>query len=163
MLRKSGYHRHFTTEGTLNLPLADVASAALMAPMKAGLRIATGAEFVEFGSCATPVQLQRAESGAREILPLGQPIEHEPWHGYRPCAFRTCCQWSDGLPRHRGMWFNIGHGHQGFTLGLTTAELLAELFAGTPRDVDLLEKLSPRRLPGLSLPGQTCFTPPPGQ
>jgi D-amino-acid dehydrogenase len=162
MLRKSGYHRHFTTEGTLNLPLADVASAALMAPMKAGLRIATGAELVEFGSCATPVQLQRAEAGAREILPLGQPIEHEPWHGYRPCP-PDMLPVIRRAPRHRGMWFNIGHGHQGFTLGLTTAELLAELFAGTPRDVDLLEKLSPRRLPGLSLPGQTCFTPPPGQ
>jgi D-amino-acid dehydrogenase len=28
------------------------------------------------------------------------------------------------------MWLNFGHGHQGFTLGPTTAALLAEKMAG---------------------------------
>jgi D-amino-acid dehydrogenase len=32
-------------------------------------------------------------------------------------------------PLHPGLWFNFGHGHQGFTLGPTTGELLAETMA----------------------------------
>jgi D-amino-acid dehydrogenase len=35
-------------------------------------------------------------------------------------------------PRHDGLWFNFGHGHQGFTLGPTTAGLLAEAMLGNP-------------------------------
>lgn len=30
-------------------------------------------------------------------------------------------------PNHKGLWFNFGHGHQGFTLGPTTAILRANM------------------------------------
>ena len=33
-------------------------------------------------------------------------------------------------PRHAGLWMNFGHGHQGFTLGPTTGNLLAQMVAG---------------------------------
>lgn len=39
-------------------------------------------------------------------------------------------------PRHPGLWFNLGHGHQGFTLGPVSGRLLAELVDGAPTVVD---------------------------
>ena len=39
-------------------------------------------------------------------------------------------------PRHRGLWFNFGHAHQGFTLGPVSGRLLAELIDGEAPLVD---------------------------
>ncbi len=39
-------------------------------------------------------------------------------------------------PRHRGLWFHFGHGHQGFTLGPASARLLAERMCGQTPYVD---------------------------
>ena len=39
-------------------------------------------------------------------------------------------RWIGAAPRHKGLWFNFGHGHQGFTLGPAGARLLADLMEG---------------------------------
>jgi D-amino-acid dehydrogenase len=39
--------------------------------------------------------------------------------------------------RHKGLWFNFGHGHQGFTLGPATGRILAELMNGEPANIDV--------------------------
>jgi len=39
-------------------------------------------------------------------------------------------------PKHRGLWMNFGHGHQGFTLGPTTGRLLAEMMSGEQPFID---------------------------
>lgn len=76
-----------------------------------------------------PSQLNLAVAAARGLFDLGEAVEATPWRGVRPCM-------PDMLPvigpasRHRGLWFNFGHGHQGFTLGPTTAALLAEAMTG---------------------------------
>jgi D-amino-acid dehydrogenase len=36
-------------------------------------------------------------------------------------------------PRHKGLWLNFGHGHQGFTLGPTTGRMLAGELAGNEK------------------------------
>jgi D-amino-acid dehydrogenase len=75
------------------------------------------------------VQLARVEPLARQIFPLGERLEAEAWLGRRPCL-------PDMLPvigpgyRHRGLWFNFGHHHLGFTLGPVTGRLLAEMLTG---------------------------------
>ena len=78
---------------------------------------------------ARPIQLERAEQAAREIVDLGSAVDAEPWSGVRPCM-------PDMLPvigpaaKHKGLWMHFGHGHQGFTLGPATGRLLAELMTG---------------------------------
>lgn len=129
LVRKRGYHRHYRGNSTLRLPLVDKANGYAMAPMARGLRLTTGAEFTGRDAPPTPVQLRRAETAARELLALGEPVEADPWFGTRPCM-------PDMLPvvghasRHRGLWMNFGHGHQGFTLGPITGRLVAELMSG---------------------------------
>ncbi len=44
------------------------------------------------------------------------------------------------ITQARDLWVNFGHGHQGFTLGPTTAELLAEAIDGAP---PVLTELAP--------------------
>lgn len=129
MVRKRGYHMHYKTEAPLNVPLMDVANGYVLAPMLKGMRITTGAELTKEASLAAPVQLRRAHRAANEILPLGSPVENAPWSGTRPCMPDMLPVIGEA-PKHKGLWFHFGHGHQGFTLGPATGRMLAELMTG---------------------------------
>lgn len=132
---KRGYHQHFHAPQSLNQPMLDAERGYVLAPMAHGLRLTTGAEFAPLDAAPTPVQLKKAQGSAREIVNLGEPLQTPPWLGARPCT-------SDMLPvigaapRHTGLWFNFGHGHQGFTLGPVTGRLLANLISGEPTAFD---------------------------
>lgn len=154
MVGKRGYHMHFehppTAPGgspgrTLCLPVIDADFGAVYAPMRAGLRIATGADLSSGAARSRPRQLERAQAAARELLDIGAPIEEAAWSGVRPCM-ADMLPMVGAAPRHRGLWFNFGHGHQGFTLGPTTGELLAGAMAGDPAPEALPLSPSLRRL-----------------
>lgn len=132
---KRGYHRHYNQGAALTLPMLDIEQGVMLAPMKRGTRITTGAEFAAHEAPATPVQLLRAERTARALLDLGEPVEEAPWMGARPCTV-DMKPVIGAAPRHRGLWFNFGHAHQGFTLGPVSGRLLAELIGGEAPVVD---------------------------
>lgn len=128
---KRGYHRHYQTGAGPNLAFVDADNGAVLAPMQAGLRITTGAEIARPDAAPDPVQLTHALQAARELFVIGDAVEPAAWMGTRPCM-------PDMLPlvgaiaQAKGLWANFGHGHQGFTLGPTTAELLAATMSGDP-------------------------------
>jgi D-amino-acid dehydrogenase len=127
---KRGYHRHFRPIGKamLSRPVVDVENGYLVTPMEAGIRVTTGIEFADRDAPPTPVQIDRVLPLARQIFPLGEPIG-DIWLGRRP-------SFPDALPvicpaeRHKGLWFDFGHGHLGFTLGPPSGRLLADLITG---------------------------------
>ena len=129
MVRKRGYHRHFAGGAKLDLPLQDPAFGYVMVPMVKGLRITTGAELSGPQVSPKPIQLVRAEMTARKLLDLGTAVETEPWSGVRPCM-PDMLPVVGPAPRHKGLWMNFGHGHQGLTLGPATGRLLAEAMTG---------------------------------
>jgi D-amino-acid dehydrogenase len=131
LLMKRGYHVHFDTKAniSLNHPLVDVDGGFLLAPMSQGIRLTTGIEFARRDSLPTPIQLDRTEPFARQILPLGHRIETTPWMGSRPCLPDMRPVIGRGA-RHKGLWFAFGHNHHGFTLGPVTGRLLAEMITG---------------------------------
>ena len=129
MVRKRGYHMHYHSDTPLNVPLMDMANGYVLAPMLKGMRITTGAELTKEASLAAPVQLKRAHKAASEIIPLGSPVENAPWSGTRPCMPDMLPVIGEA-PKHKGLWFHFGHGHQGFTLGPATGRMLAELMTG---------------------------------
>jgi len=129
MVRKRGYHRHFSGGGKLNLPLHDPEMGYVMAPMSKGLRITSGAELAGPSKSAQPRQLERAEQAARRLVDLGTAVEAEPWSGVRPCM-PDMLPVVGPAPKHKGLWMHFGHGHHGLTLGPTTGRLLAELMSG---------------------------------
>ncbi len=132
---KRGYHRHYAGAAGPRLPLYDVGRGLVIAPMRQGVRVTTGAEFARRDAPSTPWQSGRAEAHARDLLDLAEPVEARPWMGARPCTADmkpVIC----AAPRHEGLWFNFGHAHQGFTLGPVSGRLLAELMDGEAPLVD---------------------------
>src|SRR3984893_18869775 len=71
---KRGYHLHFKLEGNAGLTRPVASNGFLLAPMRRGIRLTTGAEFARPLAEPTPVQLRRAEPIARTLLSLGDVV-----------------------------------------------------------------------------------------
>lgn len=134
---KRGYHRHFKPAGNKGLarPVLDAEVGYLVAPMEQGLRLTTGAEFADRDAPATPVQFDRLMPKARELFPLGAPVEAEPWMGRRPC-FSDSMPVIGRAPGQPGLWLDYGHAHWGLTLGPVAGRLLAEMMTGKTPFID---------------------------
>lgn len=134
---KRGYHVHFEIDAAASLthPVVDVDGGFVLAPMAKGVRLTTGVEFASRGRRPNPVQLDRTEPLAREIFPIRQRIETQPWMGSRPCLPDMRPVIGPGS-RHKGLWFAFGHNHHGLTLGPVTGRLLAEMMTGEPTFTD---------------------------
>ncbi len=141
MVRKRGYHLHRRAVAPPRRPVVDGDLGAVYAPMRAGLRILTGAELAAPEAPPTPRQLRRAEAAAAELFELEEAGEAEPWLGTRPCL-PDMLPLAGRAPGQDGLWLHFGHGHQGFTLGPATAEVLARAMEGA-RDA-MTEALDPR-------------------
>jgi D-amino-acid dehydrogenase len=134
---KRGYHMHYRAAGhaRLNHPVLDTERGYFLAPMQRGIRLTTGAEFAMRDAIKTPVQLGRAEPIARDLFPLAERLDTEPWMGARPCT-PDMLPILGAAPKHRNLWFAFGHAHHGLTLGPVTGRLIAELVTGEPPVVD---------------------------
>jgi len=134
---KRGYHMHYRAAGEakLNHPVLDVERGYFLGPMRRGMRLTTGAEFALRDALPTPVQLGRAEPIARELFPLAERLDAEPWMGSRPCT-PDMLPVIGPAPRHRNLWFAFGHAHHGLTLGAVTGRLVAEMATGEAPFVD---------------------------
>ncbi len=132
---KRGYHRHFHSARSPRIPVYVAGRGFVIAPMRQGVRITTGAEFAFLDAPPTPRQLALVARLASELVELGSPVEVEPWIGARPCTV-DMLPVIGRAPNHRNVWFNFGHGHQGFTLGPASGRLLAEMIDGVRPFVD---------------------------
>jgi D-amino-acid dehydrogenase len=134
---KRGYHMHYRAAGEARLhhPLLDTERGYFLAPMRQGIRLTTGAEFAMRDAIKTPVQLGRAEPIARDLFPLAERLDTEPWMGARPCT-PDMLPIIGKAPRHANLWFAFGHAHHGLTLGAVTGRLLAEMITGATPFVD---------------------------
>jgi len=135
---KRGYHMHYGARdgAKLNGWLMDAERGYLLAPMNQGIRLTTGAEFALRDAPKTPIQLARAEAIARQVFPLGERLDKEPWMGARPCT-PDMMPVIGKAPRHRGLWFAFGHAHHGLTLGPVTGRVLAETMTGEKPVIDI--------------------------
>jgi len=134
---KRGYHMHYRAAGkaTLNHPILDTERGYMLAPMLRGIRLTTGAEFALRDPIRTPVQLGRAEPIARELFPLAERLDNEPWMGARPCT-PDMMPIIGKAPRHANLWFAFGHAHHGLTLGPVTGRLIGEMITGETPFID---------------------------
>jgi D-amino-acid dehydrogenase len=134
---KRGYHMHYRAAGAakLNTPMLDTERGYFLAPMRRGIRLTTGAEFALRDAIRTPVQLGRAEPIARDLFPLAERLDNEPWMGARPCT-PDMLPVIGRAPRHASLWFAFGHAHHGLTLGAVTGRLVAEMVSGETPFVD---------------------------
>lgn len=135
---KRGYHMHYKpAEGAaLNHLLLDAEVGYVIAPMARGIRLTTGAEFNLRDAAPTPIQLGKAEAAAKEVFPLGERVDPQPWKGARPCT-PDMMPIISKAPKHEGLYAGIGHAHHGFTLGPATGELLAQMMTGEATAIDV--------------------------
>ena len=134
---KRGYHKHYAPRGNqgLNRPVLDLEKGYMVVPMALGLRLTTGAEFARLEDPPSSAHIDRLEPFAREMFPIGEARETEPWLGRRPCLpdMRPIIGPFPGKP---GLWLDFGHQHLGLTLGPISGRLLAEMIAGETPFVD---------------------------
>ena len=137
LIPKRGYHVHYAPmpDRPLHSTVIDGDHGFVVAPMKDGLRLTTGAELAWPQAPRTPGQLGAAERVARQDFPLGERVEAEPWMGTRPCLPDMKPVFGP-VPAVDRLWCAFGHGHQGFTLGPITGELLAAMMVGDAPSVD---------------------------
>ncbi|PID63182.1 MAG: amino acid dehydrogenase [Gammaproteobacteria bacterium] len=147
---KRGYHRHFEDQATtpLNLPIIDAEAGFVLSPMKRGIRLLTGAELALRDAPPDHGQLRAVEHEARRWYPLGKTIDETPWLGARPCL-PDMKPMIGPVAGRRGLWLATGHGHQGFTLGPITGQLLAAQMNGETPRIDLAP-FSPARFGNLT-------------
>lgn len=134
---KRGYHMNYRAAGEarLNLPILDVERGYFLGPMRRGIRLTTGAEFALRDAPRTPVQLARAEPIARDLFPLAERLDVEPWMGARPCT-PDMLPVIGPAPSHANLWFAFGHAHHGLTLAAVTGRMIAEMATGETPFVD---------------------------
>lgn len=117
---------------SLSRPISDVDNGYMLSPMEKGIRLTTGFEVADLDSRPNPVQLTIAERRAKHIFPLGHTLPDMDWIGAR--SFLT-----DALPvigasvSQPGLWYNFGHGMDGFALGPLSGRLIADMITG--RDI----------------------------
>ncbi|MCD8514276.1 MAG: FAD-binding oxidoreductase [Nitrincola sp.] len=143
---KRGYHMHYaqpTVKARLDYWLMDAEKGYLLEPMKNGIRLTTGAELADLNAPPSYSQLEKAEKQGRKLFPFGERVEQQPWKGARPCL-PDMKPVIGPAPKHKGLWFAFGHGHQGFTLGPATGRLLGEMMDGEKTAIDM-KPFSPER------------------
>jgi len=133
---KRGYHRHFRPQGNASLsrPVLDADNGYCITLMEQGVRLTTGVEFAARDVAPTPVQFGNLMPAARELFPLGEPVETQQfggktWLGARPC-FADSRPVLGRAPGLGGLWLACGHAHWGLTLGPATGRLIAEMLTG---------------------------------
>lgn len=135
---KRGYHMHYRPQAQARLRhwLLDPEVGYLIAPMRAGIRLTTGAELVQLDATPDYQQLAAAEAVARKLFPLGERLDPTPWMGSRPCLpdMKPIIGPAPELP---GLWLAFGHGHQGFTLGPVSGELLGQMMDAETPELDM--------------------------
>lgn len=133
---KRGYHAHYHPHPERPAPTLPVYDEAgyVLAPMAAGLRLTTGAEFAGLDAPPDPVQVDAAEGVARGAFGLGARLPGPIWKGARPCT--PDMKPIIGPEGRRGLWVATGHAHHGLTLGPVTGRLLAEMMTGAETVVD---------------------------
>jgi D-amino-acid dehydrogenase len=125
-----GYHRHYRSPASLGRPVHDTGGAYVLSPMGDGtVRLLSGIEIARPDDPPNPCQLERVHPEAAQTLPLGEPVDAQPWCGSRPST-------PDGLPvigrapGHPAVFFAFGHGHIGLSTGPITGRIVADLVAG---------------------------------
>ena len=128
---KRGYHMHYAPRDAspLGQPVLDAEVGYLLAPMRRGIRLTTGAELAHLDAPPTPRQLDAVEPRARELLDFGERLDPVAWMGQRPCT-PDMMPLIGPAPGVQGLWLAHGHAHHGFTLGPVTGRLLAEMMCG---------------------------------
>ncbi|MDA0701942.1 MAG: FAD-dependent oxidoreductase [Proteobacteria bacterium] len=132
-----GYHVTITDPGVMPRVMCLPADAKFaITPMEMGLRMGGT---VELAGLDAPPNYARArillEIG-KKVLPGLKTENFTEWMGHRPCH-PDSLPVIGAAPRHKGVYFAFGHGHQGLLGASQTGKAMAELIGGREVSMDL--------------------------
>jgi D-amino-acid dehydrogenase len=100
------------------------------------LRFTATAEFAGFDTTHKPGDFTHTVQAAKTLFPNGADyLKPNYWAGLRPMT-------PNGTPivgksLHRNLFFNLGHGHLGWTWCCGTARLATDIMLGNPLEIDM--------------------------
>lgn len=89
------------------------------------LRVAGTAEFNGYGLALNPERIKPLVDWVGVNFPQIDTSQYTPWAGLRPMTPSMLPM--VGRSRTRGVYYNTGHGHLGWTLGVATAGMITEI------------------------------------
>lgn len=137
LVAERGYHVEFpNSQLQLNNSIMDVDAKIVASSMECGLRVAGSSEFAAIDDAADPRKKTLLAKQALAMFPELNASDMKFWLGRRP-------SFPDSLPAlgpvagQPGLFAAFGHSHYGLMMAPKTGELLADLVAGVPPNIDL--------------------------
>lgn len=133
-----GYHVSFHPEAlALPMPIMDKTRAVGITPMVDNVRVAGFVEIAGLDAAPNMTREPLLMRHAKTLFPdLDLATKKDFWLGFRPST-PDSLPILDRVPHLPGIYLGFGHGHTGMTGAPKSAEILADLIAGTPSDIDL--------------------------
>lgn len=133
-----GYHVSFQPEAlSLPMPIMDKTRAIAITPMVDNIRIAGFVEIAGLDAAPNMSREQLLIRHARTLFPsLDVTMKKDFWLGFRPST-PDSLPVLDRVPHLPGLYLGFGHGHTGMTGAPKSAEILADLIAGSPSNINI--------------------------
>lgn len=105
-------------------------------PMGDQLRVTGGAQFAGYAKTHEPQDFAPLYDAVKQLFPGALDYAHARIRAcQRPMTPETTPRFGTG--RYRNLWFNIGHGHMGWTMAAGGARITADLVSGRTPGIDL--------------------------
>jgi len=132
-----GYHVTLEDPGaSLKHMCFPVEDKFAITPMSMGIRIAGTVELAGVDAPPNYARAQALLKMGKKLLPGLRTERVTQWMGHRPC-FPDSLPVIDRCPKHKGIFFAFGHGHQGLLGASQTAKVVDELIRGVAPSMDL--------------------------
>jgi len=114
----------------------DEENLAAISRMGDQVRVTATAEIAGYSTAHKPADFAFMARVTRELYPQGADHDRaQMWAGL--CPMTPTNLPFIGRRRHRNLWYDTGHGHNGWTMSHGSARLLADAIAGRPTALPL--------------------------
>ena len=123
-----GYHHHFSTKKDIDLSPAihDVDGGFVYSCNKNEIRVTSGVELNFREAVSNEEQINEVVQKLKIILPLKNKLTKTPWLGSRP-TIADSLPMIGKAPKHKNLWFNLGHNHIGLSTSAGSGVILADM------------------------------------
>lgn len=137
LVAERGYHMTFKNPGvTLNNSVMETDRLFVCSSMAHGVRSAGTSEFAGLDSRPNYKRARILKALTRSLIPDINTAEAEEWMGIRP-SFPDNLPCIGRLADAPGLFAAFGHSHWGMSMAPKTGQVIADLVAGAPPDIDI--------------------------
>ena len=114
----------------------DESQAIAYCPLGERIRVTGGAEFAGYARRGKAEDFTRLHRAFEALFPGAADFSNaEAWVCRRPMTPESTPRFGTG--RYANLWFNVGHGHMGWTMAAGAAKITADLVSGREPEISL--------------------------